>query len=113
MKCRHPSGCKANALRGDDFCYFHSMRPDIVEKRKQARQRGGSRGKFHKSDSIESIADVRKIIAEIVNELRNSKGNTVSRARAIGYLLSIWVVAYEKGDIEERLSRLEERVNAT
>jgi len=108
MKCER-SGCKANAIRGDQYCFSHSMEPEIVQKRKAARSKGGSRGKLRVVDSINTIQDVKRIIAETLNEVRSSPTeNLIGKARAVGYLCGIALTAIEKADLEERIAKLEE-----
>jgi len=50
IKCSK-TGCGANTIRDDDLCFSHSQKPEIVEKRKAARSKGGSRGKLRVVDS--------------------------------------------------------------
>ena len=107
MRCAK-DGCGAARMKDDEYCYFHSQRPEIVEKRKQARSKGGSRGKVQQSDVIESVRDVKAVLAETINELRSSEGNVVSRGRAVGYLCGVLLNAFEKADLEERIAKLEE-----
>ena len=101
-------------MTDDEYCYFHSVKPEIVKKRQEASARGGKKGKLSpRNDNIESIEDVKHILAETVNELRASPtNNVVSRARAVGYLCSILLVALEKGDMEERIAKLESLLEA-
>lgn len=102
-------GCKANAIRDQKYCFSHSTNPETIQKRKQARSKGGSRGKLRVVDSINTIQDVKRIIAETLNEVRSSPTeNIVGKARAIGYLCGIALTAIEKGDLEERIAKLEE-----
>lgn len=103
-------GCKAHAITDDDYCFAHSQSLKIVQKRKTARKKGGSRGKLRVTDtSIDSIEDVKRILVEAINELRSCAAeSTVSKARALGYLCGIALTALEKGDLEERIARLEE-----
>jgi hypothetical protein len=101
-------GCRANALKNDEYCFWHS--PKTAEKRKQAGRRGGSRGKLNRDDNIESIADIQRILAETIAELRTDSSHVVSRGRAVGYLCSIMLTALEKGDLEERISALEAKI---
>ena len=102
-------GCGANSLKDDKYCFWHSSNPAVVKKRKQARERGGSRGKLQCNDAIESVADVKRVLTETINELRSSgTQNVVGKARATGYLCSILLVSIEKGDLEERIAKLEE-----
>lgn len=103
------TGCKAQSLKDGEYCFQHSQRPEIVEKRKAARSKGGSRGKLRIVDRINTIQDVKRIITETLNELRSSPtDNIVAKARAIGYLCGVALTTIEKADLEERIARLEE-----
>jgi len=102
-------GCGANSLKDDKYCFWHSSNPEVVKKRKKARKRGGSRGKLQCNDAIESVGDVKRVLTETINELRSSgTGNTVGKARAIGYLCEVMLTAFEKHDLEQRIAKLEE-----
>jgi len=107
MNCKQ-SGCKAPALRDDDYCFWHS--PTTAKKRREAGRRGGKKGRLQvRNVDIQSVEDVRHILSETLSELRSSPAESVTtKARAIGYLCSICLVALEKGDLEERLGKLEE-----
>ena len=103
------TGCKAPALKNDELCFAHSMKPEIVQKRKAARSKGGSRGKLRIVDSINTVQDVKRIIAVTLDELRSSPtDNVVAKSRAVGYLCGIALTAIEKADLEERIVKLEE-----
>lgn len=110
-RCAFPN-CKANALKNDKFCFFHSQRPEIIEKQKQARIKAGkSRKKHIDGRKIENVSDVLKILSEALNEVRNSPTeNVVSKARAIGFLANVCLTALEKGTFEERLTKLEKQL---
>ena len=103
-------GCRAHALRGDDLCFAHSMTPESVQKRKEARSKGGSKGRLHIQDlDIRTVEDVRSVLSETVSELRSTASdNLVSKSRTIGYLCGILLTALEKSDLEERIVKLEE-----
>lgn len=105
-------GCKANALTDsdDNYCYQHSTKPLVMEKRKRARSKGGSRGKLPVADvTIATVQDVKNIIMEAINGLRScSSESIVAKSRALGYLCGIALTAIEKGDLEERIAKLEE-----
>jgi hypothetical protein len=109
LKCKHP-GCKSYALKdsSDGLCFWHSH--TTAEKRRQAGRKGGARGKLDRSDNIKDMSDVKRILSETIAELRTDSTNVVSRARAVGYLLSVWVTAYEKSDLEARIAALEARI---
>jgi len=104
------NGCKANALTDDTYCFQHSQKPLVMEKRKAARSKGGSRGKLPVADvTIATVQDVKDIITETLNELRAcSSDNIVAKSRAVGYLCGIALTAIEKADMEERIAKLEE-----
>ena len=110
MNCKKPN-CKANALKDDDFCFFHSQKPTIKTKRELAQSRGGSKAKRHKEPvSIESFTDIRAILHETLNEIRCSgSDNIVSRSRAIAYICMILADMQEHIDLEKRVEALEER----
>ena len=107
MNCQKPN-CKAPALKNDNFCYFHSE--TTKEQRANSARKGGSRKHKNAADmKIETVADVKAIIAECINELRRANVKVVARTRAIGYLASIMVDAIEKTDIEARIAELEQK----
>ncbi len=97
-------------MKGDPYCFWHS--PQTAERRRQAGRKGGSKGKLQvKGVDIQSVEDVRRVLSEALSELRASPSENVStKARAIGYLCSIALVALEKGNLEERIARLEDLV---
>jgi len=106
MKCSK-DGCNAPALKDGEYCFFHSEK--TKEQRKRSASKGGSRRRIHVEDvPIETVEDVKRILAEAVNELRGSASESlVSKARAIGYLASVLMDAFEKSDIENRITELE------
>jgi len=106
MKCSK-DGCNAPALKDGEYCYWHSEK--TKEQRKRSASKGGSRRRIHVEDvPIETVEDVKHIIVEAINELRGSASeNLVSKTRAIGYLASVLMDAFEKNDIENRISELE------
>jgi len=110
LKCKK-SDCKANALKSDDFCFFHSQKPDIVAKRELAQSLGGRKFKTNKEPiSIESLTDIQAILLETLNEIRCSgTDNIVSRSRAITYICSILADIRERTDLEKRIEALEKR----
>jgi hypothetical protein len=104
MKCARLE-CKAHAMHGDKFCFWHS--PTTAERRRQAGRRGGSRGKLDRNESIATIDDIQRILAETISELRTDTSHIVSRGRAIGYIASILLTAIRDNDLERRISALE------
>ena len=110
MKCNKP-GCKANALKSDNFCFFHSQKPDIVAKRESSQSLGGRKFKINKDPvSIESLTDIQAILLETLNEVRCSgTDNMVSRARAITHICAALANIRERTDLEKRIEALEKR----
>ena len=108
MKCKK-RGCKASAMKDDDFCFFHSQRPDIIVKRGLARSRGGRNYKIHKEPvSIESLKDIQVILLEALNEIRCSgTENTVAKSRTIAYICLILANVQDRIDLEKRVEAIE------
>lgn len=107
MKCKHP-GCGNYAMKGDDRCYFHSEKPEIIRKRQGDRKRGGRRTKTVRNGDIRTLEDIRVILAEAINELRScGSENVVSKARAIAYCCGELRDCLREADLEKRLEKLE------
>jgi hypothetical protein len=112
LKCKKLN-CNANALKSDDFCFFHSQKPEIITKRKLSQSKGGSKSKRNKKPiSIESLTDIQVILLETLNEMRSSGAdNVVSRSRAITYICSKLADIREQVDLEKRIEALEKRLH--
>jgi hypothetical protein len=112
LKCKK-TDCKSYALKSDDFCFFHSQKPEIVEKRKLSQSLGGSKSKIHKEPiSIESLTDIQEILLEALNEIRCSDaGNIVSKSRATAYICLILANMKERIELEKRVEALEIQIN--
>ena len=109
------SRCKAAALTGSDFCFFHD--PDRAEERREAQILGGRQGKARtlaedEADlPIESSQDVVRLLSDTINQVR--KGQLDPRvANAVGYLSNVLLKAVEQGDLEDRLAALEAVVDS-
>jgi len=108
--------CSCYALAGSAFCFWHA--PEAAEARKLARVKGG-RARQGRSGvlpdgsgvpvTLKSLADVVLLLERATNDVLALE-NSISRARAVGYLCSVAVKALEVGDLEERIVRLEEHV---
>lgn len=100
--------CKANAIKGDVYCFWHSEQ--MKEQRDQAIMEGGLSPKrsYGKSEaiSISNTQDVLSLIVETINDLRCNKVST-RNANAIGYLASVALKTIEQGDLEKRLQEVE------
>jgi len=107
--------CKAAAIAGSRFCFFHD--PDRAEERREAQSIGGRQGKIKTLPDdaddvrIESGKDIVGLISATINQVR--KGQIDPRvANAVGYLANVLLKAVEQGDVEERLADLESAVRS-
>lgn len=115
-QCRHAkpdrSRCRANALHGSRFCFFHD--PNSAVAREAARRNGGiersRRAAVLPTNTpdrpLTNAADVTGLLAETINQVR--RGEIDPRiSNAVGYLAGILLKAKERDDLEQRLARLE------
>ena len=102
------SQCKANAIKDDKCCFWHSM--EMKEQRSKAVMDGGLSLKrsYGRTDviSITNTQDVLKLVVETINDLRCNKVST-RNANAIGYLAGVALKTIEQGDLEKRLQEVE------
>jgi len=116
-KCKYRKGkrhCKNYALTDDNYCFFHS--PRKAKERAEAQRKGGKKALAEKKRvlkesniQINNPSDVVKLLNETINQVRIGEIE-VKIANAVGYLSGICLKALEQGDIEERLTALEEKV---
>ena len=106
--------CASYAVDGSRFCYWHC--PELAADRKRARSDGGRARHGRKLTTsgadlvgLRSVSDVVVVLEGAMRDLLTLE-NSVSRARACGYLCGQAVRALEVADLEERLARLEELV---
>lgn len=102
--------CRASAVSGSDFCFFHD--PAKAAERRAAQSSGGSQNRMKTlaADTpdmkVEDCRDVVRLIGETINQVR--KGELDPRvANAVGYLANVLVKAVQQGDMEERIAELE------
>lgn len=105
--------CRAAALPGSDFCFFHD--PKHEDERKEAQSTGGQQGRIRTLApdtprvKVEDCRDVVSLISETINQVR--RGEVDPRvANAVGYLANVLLKAVEQGDVESRLAELEAAV---
>lgn len=116
-KCKFRKGkktCKNFALTDDDYCFFHS--PKKAKERAEAQRKGGKKALAEKKRILEesniqikNTSDVIKLLNETINQVRTGDIE-VKIANCVGYLSGICLKALEQGDIEERLTALEDKV---
>lgn len=82
--------CGASALRGEDFCLFHS--PAHEEEAAEARRLGGLRRRKEKTlsgafafEGLRSVPDIRRLL-EIATLDTLALENSVARSRTLAYL---------------------------
>ena len=106
--------CRSSALRGENFCLFHS--PDHEEEAAEARRLGGLRRRKEKAvlgaydfQGLRSVPDIQRVL-EIATTDTLALENSVSRNRTLAYLCQTALKALEVGELEERLALLEAAV---
>lgn len=103
--------CGAPALRGEDYCLFHS--PAHEEEAAEARRLGGLRRRREKTlveayelESLRSVSAIQRLL-EVATLDALALENSVSRTRALTYICQTALKCLEVGELEERLGRLE------
>jgi len=115
-KCRfrkkNGSRCGANAQPANNLCVFHD--PARAVDGLRARRAGGMNRSYPAtvlpSDTpdhpLTNMREVSNLLAESINQLR--RGQLDPRiANALGYLAGTLLNALQKGELEERLSKIE------
>lgn len=104
--------CRAWAMEGSDYCYMHN--PATAAERKAAQARGGKarHGRHLETGGdpdelqLEGVADTLAILATAIKDTARLE-NSVARNRALGYLASVALKAFEITELEERMEALE------
>ena len=111
MTCNY-KGCKANAMKNDPdgYCFQHSQQDNVRIARDKARHEGGSRTKAQKPEiDIQSAADIRLILVEAINELRNSgTSDVIAKVRTLAHLCQVLVEVIDKTKSDERSAEIRE-----
>lgn len=111
MKCEFPN-CKAWAIRGDTLCISHSIDPDVIRKRTIAHKKGGYAKKIITEPiSIDTITDVKGLLNEVINLLRNTRGQTISRCRTLLMASQVMIACISEYELESRITEIEKRLN--
>jgi len=108
--------CGAPALRGEEFCLFHS--PAHEEEAAEARRLGGLRRRKEKTvagayefEGLGSVADIQRLLEIAVLDTLALE-NSVARSRTLAYLSQTALKCLEVGELEERLALLEAAVRS-
>jgi len=100
--------CRAHALRGGDFCFFHD--PDKRGALIQATRKGGARRTIELPEGEPLSPDrIRGIIAYFLEAIAAGAVDAHT-ARALGYVLRVDNRVQETHCLEQRLCELEEMV---
>ena len=59
-------------------------------------------------EDVRTAQGIRDMLSEVLAEVQAWKGDTLQRARCIGYIAAIAIKAVETADLESRLAALEE-----
>ena len=112
---RNGQKCRAMAIDGSRYCFFHD--PAMQKARKAAQQRGGraNQAAVLPADAadvqLESARDIATLLAQTINQAR--KGQIAPKiAGTIGYLASSLVKILETSNTEERLAKMERALEA-
>ena len=100
--------CRANALRGGDFCFFHDpgKRDALIE----ATRKGGERRAVELPEGEPLDPDrIRGIISYLLEAIV-SGAIDARTARALGYVLRVDNRVHETHCLEDRLCELEQTV---
>ena len=106
--------CRSSALRGEEFCLFHS--PSHEEEAAEARRLGGLRRRKEKTvsgaydfEGLRTVSDIQRVL-EVAATDTLALENSVARNRTLAYLSQTALKALEVGELEERLALLEAAV---
>jgi hypothetical protein len=102
-------GCKAQPLRGEQWCYVHH--PDLAEKRKAASRRGGHRA--GRGRPLAELGEVKRQLRDLADDVMSGRADRANAAVA-GQLLGTFLRAVsvelkvrEQDEILQRLDDLE------
>ena len=106
--------CRSSALRGEEFCLFHS--PFHEEEAAEARRLGGLRRRKEKTvsgaydfEGLRTVSDIQRVL-EVAATDTLALENSVARNRTLAYLSQTALKALEVGELEGRLALLEAAV---
>lgn len=106
--------CSMSPLRGKDFCFVHA--PNLARKRAVARKRGGLNRRRPKTPAPRSLElrDIRSVQLLLETAARDALclDNGVSRCRVLAYIATVAARMLEVGELEQRLSALEEQLES-
>lgn len=119
MKCKatKPDGskCMAQAMLDSNFCFRHNK--TVEREAIEASSIGGQARKQYirlgSPTRLRSPKDIQNLMARAINSLWTGKMPSNNPAGALGYLAKIFLEAYEKSELEQRIELLEKRLEQT
>jgi len=103
--------CRAHPLRDSDFCLVHD--PEQADAVQEARRLGGRNRRNEATvttlfdvEGLQTIPQIRRLAEIAMGDLLRQE-SSVSRARAMLYLVQVALSLHLKGEVEERLEALE------
>ncbi|HEY5533737.1 MAG TPA: hypothetical protein VIL99_02175 [Ignavibacteria bacterium] len=107
------SRCNARAIKGTDYCYFHSN--DVPDEVRRAERSKGGKSKVlvipaaqvQTEIKLNNPKQVTKFYSKLVNDVMSGTMD-LRLATGVGYLLSGLLKAMELSEIENRISNLED-----
>lgn len=112
-RCRHTktdgSQCGGFATSSSLYCFAHD--PELVEKRKEARRKGGNAGKIEPNPAaqempVRTVEDVLGLMEATINDVRTGRVD-VKVANAVGYLANVSLKVIQASELEARMDALE------
>jgi hypothetical protein len=108
--------CQAYSMRNSQHCFRHSKK--TKEKAVEASSNGGKARKQYldlgKPMRIKTPEDIKILMEKSINKLWTGEIPTSSNfAGSLGYLAKIFLEAYEKSVLEDRMELLEKRLDQT
>ncbi len=105
--------CQAQALKQSSYCFTHD--PNKSEERSLAVRKGGLAKKRILLDNQEEIIikdskDAKNFLSKLIDAVWRGKIPATPVANTLGFLVRCFLDAYEKSDLEKRITKLEEKI---
>jgi hypothetical protein len=106
--------CGALQMKNSEFCYFHN--PAVSDERQETKRNGGKKKILVVNDTqtipikLDTSKQVAKFYSKLINDIYTGMID-IRLATGIGYLLNGLLKALELSEVEERISKLEKKLN--
>ena len=106
--------CKANAQLNSDYCFTHD--PNKKDERALAVMKGGlapkkTRLNFEEEISLNDATDAKNLLSKIISGVWTGQIPATPIANTLGFLIRCFLDAYDKADVELRITELERKVD--